>query len=182
MILPIYTYGQPVLRKVAQPIDPETYEGLQTLIDNMFETMDRADGVGLAAPQIGLPIRLVVIDATPMGEEFEECKDRRFAMINPQLLEVSEETISYEEGCLSVPNLHEKVQRPVTIKISYLDRELNPHTEEVGGFLARIMQHEYDHLEGHVFTDRISPLRRTMIKNKLEAMAKGKVRCSYRIK
>lgn len=182
MILPIYTYGQSVLRKVSQPIDDANYEGLQTLIDNMFETMDNADGVGLAAPQIGLAIRLVVIDATPMAEDFEECKDRRFVMINPQITEVSEDTITYEEGCLSVPNLHEKVERPVTITINYLDRNLQPVTEKVGGFLARIMQHEYDHLEGHVFTDRISPLRRTMIKNKLESMAKGKVRCSYRIK
>lgn len=182
MILPIYTYGQSVLRKVSQPIDAANYEGLQTLINNMFETMDNADGVGLAAPQIGLAIRLVVIDATPMAEDFEECKDRRFVMINPQITEVSEDKITYEEGCLSVPNLHEKVERPVTITINYLDRNLQPVTEKVGGFLARIMQHEYDHLEGHVFTDRISPLRRTMIKNKLESMAKGKVRCSYRIK
>lgn len=181
MILPIYVYGQPVLRKMAEDID-KTYPELSTLIDNMFQTMYHSDGVGLAAPQIGLPIRLFVIDASPMAEDFPEIDCAKKTFINPHIIEFSDETVVFEEGCLSVPGIHERVTRPKTIKINYFDENWEEHTDTFDGFFARIVQHEYDHLEGHVFTDRISPIRRQMISGKLQKMQKGKISCSYKIK
>lgn len=182
MILPIYIYGMPVLRKVAEDITPE-YPNLRELIQNMMETMDRADGVGLAAPQIGLPIRVVVIDLNVLAEEFPEYKGFRKAFINAHILEVDEtETDSMEEGCLSLPGIHETVTRGTKIRVRYMDENFVEHEEEVTGYLARVMQHEFDHLEGQVFIDHLSPLRKQMIKGKLGAMIKGKVRCSYRCK
>ena len=182
MILPIYTYGQPVLRKEAEDITPD-YPGLKELIADMFETMYRSDGVGLAAPQIGKPIRLAVISLDVMKDEFPEYADFNKAYINPHILEFDDsETQSMEEGCLSLPGIHEPVRRPTRIRVKYMDEDFNEHEEWVGGFLARVMQHEFDHLDGHVFTDRISPLRKQMIRSKLNALVKGKVRCSYKIK
>lgn len=181
MILPIYLYGQAVLRKEAEDITAE-YPELSTLLDNMFQTMYHSDGVGLAAPQIGLPIRLFVIDASPMAEDFPGIDANRRVFINAHILERSEDTIAYEEGCLSVPSIHEKVTRAKEITIQYLDENFVEHTDHYDGFFARIVQHEYDHLEGHVFTDRISPLRRQMISSKLQNIAKGKARCSYKTK
>ena len=163
MILPIYVYGQPVLRKEAEDITPD-YPNLKELIANMFETMNRADGVGLAAPQIGLPIRV------------------RRAYINPHILEVGGEEVSMEEGCLSLPGIHETVKRPDRIHVTYLDEELKEHDEWVEGYLARVMQHEFDHLDGKMFIDHLSALRKQMIKGKLGAMLKGKARCSYKVK
>lgn len=183
MILPIYTLGQPVLRKVAVDI-PTDYPDLQQLIENMFETMHASDGIGLAAPQIGKAIRVVVIDLDPLGEDLHEYKDFRHAYINPRIVEV-DETAPYdtsEEGCLSLPGIHEKVTRPTRIHVTYLDENLTPHDEWVEGYLSRVMQHEFDHLEGHVFTDRISPFRRQLIKNKLKAVSEGRFRCGYRTK
>lgn len=181
MILPIYTYGQPVLRKPTEEITADHPE-LQALIENMFQTMYHSDGVGLAAPQIGLSIRLFVIDASPMAEDFPEIDSRRRVFINPTITETSEETITYEEGCLSLPGIHEKVSRSETITIHYFDENFVEHTDTYNSFFARIVQHEYDHLEGHVFSDRVSPIRRQMISGKLTNISKGKVRCSYKIK
>lgn len=181
MILPIYLYGQPVLRKVAEDITPD-YPQLGELIENMFETMYQAEGIGLAAPQIGLAIRLVVIDLDVLSDDYPEYKDFRRVYINAHIIEASEETDSAEEGCLSLPGVHEKVTRPKRIHVKYLDENFVEHDEWVDGFLARAMQHEFDHLEGMVFSDRISPLRRQMNKNRLGNLAKGKVSCAYKTK
>ena len=182
MILPIYTYGQPVLRKEAVDITPD-YPGLKELIADMFETMFRSDGVGLAAPQIGKAIRLAVISLDVMKEDFPEYAGFNKAFINPHIIEFDDtKTESMEEGCLSLPGIHEPVRRPTRIHVKYLDEDFQEHDEWVEGFLARVMQHEFDHLDGHVFVDRISPLRKQMIRNKLNALVKGKVRCNYKIK
>jgi peptide deformylase len=181
MILPIYLLGQPVLRKETEEITAD-YPNLAELIDNMFQTMYNSDGVGLAAPQVGLNIRLFVIDASPMKEDFPGIDSTKRVFINPEIIETSEETIAYEEGCLSVPGIHEKVTRPTSITINYFDENFVEHTDTYDGFFARIVQHEYDHLEGHVFTDRVSPMRRQMIGGKLQNIQKGKVRCSYKTK
>ena len=181
MILPMYLYGQSVLRKVAEPIDKD-YPELQTLIDNMFETMYKSEGVGLAAPQIGLGIRVVVIDASPMAEEEPSLANSKMALINPHIESFEGENVSMEEGCLSLPGIHESVTRKNTIHITYMDENFVHHDEVISGYLARVIQHEYDHLEGHVFTDRISPIRRQLITNKLQNIAKGKVNCNYKTK
>ena len=183
MILPIYIYGQPVLRKVAEDVTPE-YPELKTLIANMFETLDASNGVGLAAPQIGLAIRVVVIDLDVLSEEFPEYKGFRKAFINAHILEYDDESekASSEEGCLSIPGISEKVTRPTRIYVKYLDEEMQEHDEWVEGYLARVMQHEFDHLEGTMFIDRLSPLRKNMIAGKLKNILKGKFRCSYRTK
>lgn len=181
MILPIYVYGQPVLRKVAEDITPD-YPNLKELVQNMFETMRNADGVGLAAPQIGLPIRVVTIDLDVLSDELPEYKDFHKAYINAHILEVSGEEVSMEEGCLSLPGIHESVKRGNKIHVKYLDEDLVEHDEIVEGYLARVMQHEFDHLDGKMFIDHISPLRKQMIKGKLNAMLKGKAHCSYKVK
>ena len=181
MILPIYIYGQPVLRKVAEDIAPD-YPNLKELIANMFETMSNAEGVGLAAPQIGLPIRVVVIDLDVISDDYPEYKGFKKAFINPHILEVSGEEEPMDEGCLSLPGIHESVKRGNKIHVTYLDENLEAHDEEVEGFLARVMQHEFDHLEGKMFIDHISALRKQMIKGKLNAMLKGKAHCTYRTK
>lgn len=181
MILPIYLYGQPVLRKVAEDITPD-YPELKSLIESMFETMHQAEGIGLAAPQVGLAIRLVVIDLDPLSEDFPEYKNFSRVYINAHIIETSEETDSVEEGCLSLPGIHEKVTRPTRIHVKYLDENFVEHDEWVDGFLARAMQHEFDHLEGKVFADRISMLRRQMNKAKLNSLARGNVSCGYKIK
>ena len=181
MILPIYFYGQPVLRKMAEPIE-QNYPELDQLIANMYQTMYHSEGVGLAAPQIGLPIRLFVVDASPLAEEFPELAGKKMTFINPEIIEFSEEEVILEEGCLSLPGINERVSRSESITITYLDEQFVEHTETFSGFFARIVQHEYDHLEGHVFTDSISPLRRTMIAGKLNGITKGKARCHYRTK
>ena len=183
MILPIYIYGQPVLRKVAEDVTPE-YPELKTLIANMFETLDASNGVGLAAPQIGLAIRVVVIDLDVLSEEFPEYKGFRKAFINAHILEYDDESekASSEEGCLSIPGISEKVTRPTRIHVKYFDEEMQEHDEWVEGYLARVMQHEFDHLEGTMFIDRLSPLRKNMIAGKLKNILKGKFRCSYRTK
>ncbi len=181
MILPIYTYGQPVLRKEAEDITPD-YPGLKELIQNMFETMDHADGVGLAAPQVGLPIRVVVIDLDVLSDDYPELKGYRHAFINPHVLDTDGEDVSMEEGCLSLPGIHETVKRKNRVHVKYLDEEMQEHDEWVEGYLARCMQHEFDHLQGMMFIDHLSSLRKQMIKGKLGNMLKGKVHCSYKVK
>lgn len=181
MILPIYLYGQPVLKKVAEDITAD-YPQLAELIENMFETMHQAEGIGLAAPQIGLAIRLVVVDLDVLAEDYPEFENFRRVYINAHIIETSDETNSMEEGCLSLPGIHEKVTRPSRIHVQYLDENFVEHDEWVDGYLARVMQHEFDHLEGKVFSDRLSPLRRQMNKNKLGNLLKGKTNCSYKTK
>ena len=179
MILPIYIYGQPVLRKVAEDITPD-YPGLKELIPNMFETLTESDGVGLAAPQIGLAIRVVVIDLNVLSEDLPEYKGFRKAYINPHIVEYDEDSKkeSMEEGCLSIPAIHESVTRPTRIHVHYQDEDFNEHDEWVDGYLAR----ECDHWEGIMFIDRLSPLRKQLIKNKLRAILQGRFRCGYRTK
>lgn len=181
MILPIYTYGQPVLRKEAEDIAPD-YPELKSLVQNMFETNERADGVGLAAPQIGLPIRVVIVDLRPLAEDMPEYADFKRAYINGYIVEEEGETILMDEGCLSLPGIHEKVPRAEKVRIQYVDEDFVEHDEWVEGFLARVIQHEFDHLDGKVFTDRISPLRRQMNKAKFNALLSGKVHCDYKVK
>ena len=181
MILPIYVYGQSVLRKVAEDI-PVDYPNLKELIENMFETMDKAEGVGLAAPQIGLPIRVVVINLDVLSEDLPEYKGFRKAYINAHILEVGGEEETMNEGCLSLPGISEAVKRGNKIRVKYLDENLEEHDEVVEGYLARVMQHEFDHLEGKMFIDHLSPLRRQMLKGKLNAMLKGKAHCTYKVK
>lgn len=182
MVLPIYIYGQPVLRKVSQDIAPD-YPNLKELIANMFETLTASDGVGLAAPQIGLDIRLVVIDLDVLSEDFPEYKDFRKAYINPHILEYDESNMSSsEEGCLSLPGIHESVKRPTRIHVKYMDEDFKEHDEWVDGYLARVMQHEFDHLDAKMFVDRVTPLRRQLIKSKLKAILQGRFRCNYRVK
>ena len=182
MILPIYIYGQPALRKVSEDIDKD-YPELPKLISDMFETLTASDGVGLAAPQIGLNIRLVVVDLDVLSEDFPEYKDFRKAYINPHIVEYDEtEFSSSEEGCLSLPGIHETVKRPTRIRVQYMDTDFNEHDEWVGGYLARVMQHEFDHLDAKVFIDRVSPLRRQLINSKLKAILQGRFRCGYRTK
>ena len=181
MILPVYLYGQPVLRKEAEDV-PRDYPELKQLVANMFDTMYNADGVGLAAPQVGLSIRLLVIDADVMGDDFPECKGFKRAMINPYIVESSEEEISMEEGCLSLHGVHEKVSRASKIRVKYFDENWEVHDEVVDGFAARVVQHECEHLEGHVFIDNVSAIRRQLNKGKLNSIIKGTARCSYRAK
>ena len=183
MILPIYIYGHPVLRKESEDITPD-YPELQQLIADMWETLADSEGIGLAAPQIGRNIRLAVIDLDVLSEDLPEYKDFRKAYINPHILEYDEEAPkkSSEEGCLSVPCIHEKVERPTRIRVQYQDEQFNMHDEWVEGYLARVMQHEFDHLDAKLFIDRISPLRKQLIKNKLKAILQGRYRCSYRTK
>lgn len=182
MILPIYIYGHPVLRKVAQDITPD-YPGLEQLKQDMWETLAESEGIGLAAPQVGKSIRLVVIDLDLLAEDMPEYKGFRHVYINPHIVELDDsDTDTKEEGCLSLPGLHERVTRAKRIHVIYQDEQFAQHDEWVEGYLARVMQHEFDHLEGKVFTDRISAFRQQMVKSKLRAFIQGKYRCSYRTK
>ncbi len=182
MILPITVYGDPLLRKVAKPIDKD-YPNLKELIEDMYETMYYSDGVGLAAPQIGLSIRLFVVDASPAASEEEpELANFKKVFINPEILSVSGEPWSFEEGCLSLPTIHENVYREEEVVIKYLDENWEEKTEKFNSYPARIILHEYDHLQGKLFIDRISPLRRRLLKSKLTAITKGNVKTSYKIK
>ena len=173
--------GDPILRKVCRPVD-QFDEKLHRLLDDMHETLDKAEGVGLAAPQIGLPIRVVTINLDVLSDDLPEYKDFRKAYINAHILEVSGEEVSMDEGCLSLPGIHESVKRGNKIRVQYLDENLEPHDEIIEGYLARVMQHEFDHLEGKMFIDHLSPLRKQMIKGKLNAMLKGKAHCTYKVK
>lgn len=181
MILPIFLYGQPVLRKVTQDITPD-YPGLKDLIANMFETMYHADGIGLAAPQVGLDIRLLVIDLSPLSDVDPTFAGFKKVMINASILEADGEEKLVEEGCLSLPGIHENVPRKNRIRIKYKDEDFVEHEEEFEGFFARVIQHEFDHLEGKMFVDYLSGIRKQLIKSKLNNIMIGKVRCSYRVK
>lgn len=181
MIYPITVYGDPVLRKVTTDID-QNFEGLEQLAEDMFETMHNAEGVGLAAPQIGIPSRIFVVDLSALGDEEPQLKDFRKAFINPLIIEKDGEKVLMEEGCLSIPGLREDVLRYDTIRIKYLDVKWQEHDEVFTGFPARVIQHEYDHLEGVMFVDYCSPLKKRILKGKLSDITKGQVSTSYRIK
>ena len=185
MILPITAYGDPILSKTSVDIDA-SYPELGTLIENMFETMYAADGVGLAASQVGLDIRLIVIDASPMGGDEDVSKEEKAflktfkkAIINPEILNEWGEPWAYEEGCLSLPGIHEKVFRPTNVLIKYYDENFVEHQEELSGLAARVVQHEYDHLEGKVFTDHLSPLTKRLLQKRLQGIGEGRVHVRY---
>jgi peptide deformylase len=182
MILPIFAYGQPVLKKVAEDITAD-YPNLKALISNMWDTMYDAHGVGIAAPQIGLSIRLFVIDTEQI--EKEENPDHvgfKKVFINAHKIDEVGEKWSYEEGCLSIPNIRGEVMRQPLLKIRYWDENFVEHVEEFDGINARVIQHEYDHIDGVLFTDRLSPVKRTLIRNKLENIRRGKVNADYKMK
>ena len=188
MILPIVAYGDPVLRKVGTEIDKD-YPNLKELIANMKETMYNASGVGLAAPQIGKAIRLFLVDATPFAEdedlsneEQDFLKDFNRVFINPKIVHEEGEEWVFNEGCLSIPNVREDVWRQPDITIEYFDENFEKKTEELSGLAARVFQHEYDHIEGVLFTDKLSSLKKRLIKKKLENISKGKINSDYRMK
>ncbi len=188
MILPIVAYGDPVLKKKAKDINAE-YPGLSELIENMWETMHNANGIGLAAPQIGRSIRLFVVDATPFAEPDEDGEGGdeslvgfKKVFINAQITSETGEEWPYNEGCLSIPDIHEDVYRHPDITMTYLDENFVEHTETFTGMAARIIQHEYDHIDGILFTDKLSSLRRRLLKSRLTAISKGKIRVGYRMK
>ena len=180
MILPVYAYGSPVLRKMAADITPD-FTGLVELVDDMFETMKAADGVGLAAPQIGLPIRLFVMDARAYAEHEPALANFKKVFINAHILEKGGEEELIEEGCLSIPNIHEDILRPGKIRIRYVDENFAPFDEWFEGMVARIIQHEYDHLDGIMFPDLVTPLRKTLLRSKLRDISKGKVAVKYKM-
>ncbi len=181
MILPVYIYGHPILRKEAEDIDKD-YPDLDKLIKDMWETMYYTEGVGLAAPQIGKSINLIVIDGSVLADTFPECKDSKFCLINPELEIIEDiDPVTRNEGCLSLPGLSEAVKRFEHVRLNWLDENFEEHEREFTGYLARIIQHEYDHLLGKVYTDRISPIRKQLIKNKLNAFSRGKTSCDYRV-
>lgn len=181
MIYPIYLYGNPVLRKIAQPITPD-YPNLQQLVVDMYETMYKSEGIGLAAPQIGLSIKLFVIDLAPFAEDMPELKDFKKTFINAEIVERTGDSVTQEEGCLSVPGIHESVTRKDQIRIKYVDENFVEHDEVYSGYVARVIQHEYDHTEGHIYLDHVSPIRRQLIKSKLNSIIKGKINCRYKVK
>lgn len=181
MIYPIVVYGSPVLRQIAKVIDP-AYPNLPELLNDMFETMYKADGMGLAAPQIGKSIRIFVIDATPLEEDDPSMKDFKRVFINPNIQELNGEMEVMNEGCLSLPKLREDVNRHNKVKIRYYDENWKLFEEEYEGLKARVIQHEYDHIQGTLFIDRISPLRKKLLKGKLNDISKCKVDVSYKIK
>jgi len=180
MIYPVAVYGHPVLRKIAKDIEPD-HEGLNEIVENMWETMYESDGIGLAAPQVNKSIRLIVIDASPLEEDFPELKGFKKVIINPKIVESNEEDDIIDEGCLSLPTIREEVRRPTQITIKYFDVDFNPITETYYDFAARVVQHEYDHLEGILFVDHISPLKKRLLKGKLNKISKGDVNVEYKI-
>lgn len=181
MKLPVYLFGHPVLRKISEPLAEGT-EGIKELVAQMFDAMYESEGVGLAAPQIGKNIRLVVIDADPVAESFPECAGRKFALINPEIEILDGDKVSRAEGCLSLPGISENVPRVEHIRLKWLDEDFQPHEEEISGFLARIVQHECDHLEGKMFIDHISGIRKQLIRGKLNAIAQGRVGVDYPVR
>ena len=188
MILPIIAYGDPILRKVGKEIDKD-YHNLKELIDNMTETMHSAKGVGLAAPQVGKTIRLFIIDASPFeeNEELEEgerafLKDFKGVFINPKIINEDGGEWAFNEGCLSIPNINEDVFREEKISIEYLDENFQTHKKTLDGLAARIFQHEYDHIDGILFTDKLSSLKKRLLKKKLANISKGNIEVAYRMK
>tara|TARA_B100001121_G_C18551944_1_gene555934 strand:+ start:205 stop:759 length:555 start_codon:yes stop_codon:yes gene_type:complete len=181
MILPIVAFGDSVLRKKGNPISKEFGE-LPNLIENMWETMYGAEGVGLAAPQIGLSLQLFLVDASPFSDDEPHLEGFKKVFINPEILEETGDEWLFKEGCLSIPGIRENVKRNATIKVKYLDENFSEHIEEFSGLAARVIQHEYDHINGILFIDKINPLKKQMIKRKLTDISKGIVKTGYRMR
>ncbi len=181
MIYPIVIYGSPVLRKVAQEIDKD-YPELDKFIEDMWNTMYHSDGVGLAAPQVGKSIRLFVIDGSPFEEDDPKMKEFKKVFINAKIIDEGNEGIIMNEGCLSIPLLREDVERPVKIRMEYYDENFNFHDEWFEGMAARIIQHEYDHTQGIMFTDKVAPIKKRLLKGKLQAISKGRFNVDYKVK
>ena len=188
MLLPIIAYGHPVLKRKAEVINKD-YPKLLELINDMFETMYNANGVGIAAPQIGLSIRIFIVDTNPFSEDESlsdedrsQLKSFKKVFINPEILDENGDEWSFEEGCLSIPNIRESVLRQKEIKIQYFDEKFNKHTASFDGLLARVIQHEYDHIEGILFTDKVSSLKKRLLKGKLINISKGKTSVDYRMR
>jgi peptide deformylase len=182
MKFPIVAYGDPVLRKKATAIEPQEYPHIKELIENMFETMYAARGVGIAAPQVGISMRLFVIDASVFEDDEPSLKDFKKVFINAQILEEEGEEWAFNEGCLSIPDIREDVYRQPKVRLSYYDEDWKHHEEVFTGMAARIIQHEYDHIEGKLFTDKLSPLRRRLIEKKLNDISRGIVDVEYKMK
>lgn len=182
MILPIYLYGSQVLRTPAQEDDLSDREGLKKLIEDMVETMHHADGCGLAAPQVGISKRILVVDGDDLADRYPELKGFHREMINPRFTFESEERCSYEEGCLSIPNVDAEITRPQKIRVRYINPEFAEVEEDFDGFAARMIQHEMDHLDGILFVDHATPIRKKMLTGKLMGITKGKVHPRYRVK
>jgi peptide deformylase len=181
MILPIYAYGYPVLKQRAQDIGPE-YPELGKLIENMWETMYEAHGVGLAAPQVGLSIRLFVVDTVQMMDEDKKAEGIKLAFLNARILEESGEPWTYEEGCLSIPDIRGDVDRKPVVTLRWQDEQFAEHQMTFSGMNARVIQHEYDHIDGKLFVEQLSPLKRRLIQRRLDNIKKGKVQADYRMK
>ena len=182
MILPIYAYGQPVLKKVCKEIDA-AYPDLKVLIENMWETMYNANGIGLAAPQVGVGIRLFIIDSTQIDDEEKEEKNGiKRVFINAEKIAEGGDPWPYEEGCLSIPEVRGDVERPAQIKLRYLDENFEEKEELFIGMNARVIQHEYDHIDGVLFTELLKPLKRRMLKRRLEKIKKGLITSDYKLK
>ena len=182
MILPIYLYGSQVLRTVAQEDDLSDREAIAKLIEDMVETMHHADGCGLAAPQVGVSKRILVVDGNDLADRYPELKGFHRELVNPRFNFESDETSSYEEGCLSIPNIDADITRPARIRVHYLNPAFEEVEEDFEGFAARMIQHEMDHLDGVLFTDHASPIRRKMLTGKLMNISRGNVRTRYRVK
>lgn len=180
MILPIVAYGHPTLRRIAAEIE-RGHPGLDELIDNMFETMYQSEGVGLAAPQVNQSIRLFIVDASPFEQDNPDFKGFKKIFINPYIIEESGEEWAFNEGCLSIPEIREDVMRKPRVRIQYQDRDFNSFDEIYEGIPARIIQHEYDHLEAKLFVDRINPLRKILLKRKLNDISTGNIEAKYRM-
>jgi len=180
MILPITAYGHPVLRRISQEIDAD-YPSLDELIENMFETMYYSEGVGLAAPQVNKSIRLFIVDASPFGDDKPELLNFKKTFINAYIVEEEGDEWGFKEGCLSIPEIREEVFRKPKIRIQYYDRDFNFHDETFDGTAARIIQHEYDHLEGVMFVDKISSLRKMLLKKSLTNITNGNIDISYKM-
>jgi peptide deformylase len=180
MILAIVAYGHPTLRKIAAEVEPG-HPGLQELIDNMYETMYQSEGVGLAAPQVNQSIRLFIVDASPYEKDNPDFKGFKKIFINPRIIEETGEEWSFNEGCLSIPEIREDVMRKPRIRIQYQDREFNSFDEIYDGIPARIIQHEYDHLQARLFVDRINPLRKILLKRRLNDIATGNIEVAYKM-
>lgn len=181
MILPIYAYGQPVLKKEAEDIQPD-YPGLQELLENMWETMYFAEGVGLAAPQVGRSIRIFMVDTAQVEREDREEVGIKKVFINAHKVEEGGNPWPYEEGCLSIPDVRGEVERPAQIRLRYVDENFEEHEEVFTGFNARVIQHEYDHIDGVLFTEHLKPIKRRLVRRKLDSIKKGKIKVDYKMK
>jgi peptide deformylase len=182
MIQPIYLYGSEVLRKVAEPADINDKEGIATLVQDLKDTLKASEGCGLAAPQIGVSRRVVIVDGTEMTDVYDYLKDFRRTLINPEIIEESQERCSYSEGCLSIPGIYADVVRPKRITVRYFDESLREVTETFDNFAARMVQHELSHLDGDLFTDLVAPIRKKIIGKKLVSITHGKVHPHYNSK